>query len=433
MKIFKDIYEELSYKFKYLPELKPDNIKQRYFGFSDAIIDDDFVHDLSPERYTFYLDFQKALKNPEELKDIIYEYKLIKNDKREENKIVGKIVDKLNQLSVITDPNILNDNEKYIAKKNQLRENETAEITERLKNTIGQEISSDRNVVMNDNINRILETTFSNQQGGEYDVNDDNKPANVYDKYQDILKYLEKPEEQQTSGVYPGYSKKQYKENVGKIQNKFENQSLLHQYRNKLKNAYNDESADNKVRAQKLKDIVSEIESNDVTNIHQLDLTKEDKLVFIAITFIIRQIVLWLLDWSLTTNFVVNFTSAFMLYIVIYTLLLLLIMAIVNITYNLPVLNLYTEKHSIFTSIASTLYYFYLIPGNEFNDSYRIIFHLGLMYFIVSIAFLVKEKDKVNKDSLSYDYTEKKKIIRVIGDFTLIIWTFTSILAMYMI
>lgn len=432
MKIFKDIYEELSYKFKYLPELKPDNIKQRYFGFSDVIIDDDFIHDLSPERYTFYLDFQKALKNPEELKDIIYEYKLIKNDKREENKIVGKIVEKLNQLSVITDPNILNDNEKYIAKKNQLRQNETEEITTRLKNTLAQDISSDGNIAMNDKIERILNTTFSDQRGGDYDVSDDNKPANVYDKYQDILKYLEKPEDQ-TSGVFPGYSKKQYNENIGKIQSKFENQSLLNKYRNKLKKAYQDESADNKVRAQKLKDIVSEIESDSLKNIQQLDVSKEDKLVFIAITFIIRQIVLWLLDWSLTSNFVVNFTSAFMLYIVIYTLLLLLIMAIVNITYNLPVLSLYTEKHSIFTSIASTLYYFYLIPGNEFNDSYRIIFHLGLMYFIVSIAFLVKEKDKVNKDSLSYDYTEKKKIIRVIGDFTLIIWTFTSILAMYMI
>ena len=431
MKIFKDIYEELSYKFKYLPELKPDNIKQRYFGFSDFVIDDNFVHDVSPERYTFYLDFQKALKDPEELKDIIYEYKLIKNDKREENKIVGDIVDKLNQLSVITDPRILNDESAYIAKKDQLRKNEMTEITNRLKNTIGQEMSSDGNG-MNERINKILETTFTDKQdGGQYDVND-NEEVNVYKKYQDILKYLEKPEEK-TSGVFPGYSKKKYNENINKIQGKFENQSLLHQYRNKLHAAYKDEGVDNKVRAQKLKDIISDIENNNLTTIHQLNLSKEDKLVFIAITFIIRQIVLWLLDWSLTTNFVVNFTNAFMLYIVIYTLLLLLIMAIVNITYNLPIINLYTDKHSLFSNIGSTLYYFYLIPGNEFNDSYRIIFHLGLMYFIVSIAFLVKEKDKVNHDSLSYDYTEKKKIIRVIGDFTLIIWTFTSILAMYMI
>jgi len=305
------------------------------------------------------------------------------------------------------------------------------EITNRLKNTIGQEMSSDGNG-MNERINKILETTFTDKQdGGQYDVND-NEEVNVYKKYQDILKYLEKPEEK-TSGVFPGYSKKKYNENINKIQSKFENQSLLHQYRNKLHAAYKDEGVDNKVRAQKLKDIVSDIENNNLTTIHQLNLSKEDKLVFIAITFIIRQIVLWLLDWSLTTNFVVNFTNAFMLYIVIYTLLLLLIMAIVNITYNLPIINLYTDKHSLFSNIGSTLYYFYLIPGNEFNDSYRIIFHLGLMYFIVSIAFLVKEKDKVNHDSLSYDYTEKKKIIRVIGDFTLIIWTFTSILAMYMI
>ena len=474
--MFKDIYEELSYKFKHLPELKPQHLKTRIN--SSALIDDDFVHEISPERYSFYIEFQKALKDPDVLKDLIYEYKMIKNDKEEENKIINKIVSKINQLYVVSNDNIINNTDEYVKEKNKLLQEESHEIGSRMKNIIGSEVSD------NDEVGNIIYSTFtdgkpsappmpsniavnlgnsdnSDNSGNSVNLgnsdnssNSENNPVakdksdksdksdnknmkggrrgggSLFDKYKKLLN--NESDELDTSNDKDPYKKKTYMNQINAIKQNFNDSNHLARYRKTLKNAY-DEKTSNKIKAQKLKDIVSDIENDEIMTIDNLKISKEDKLVFIGVTFVIRQIVLWLLDWALITNFVTNFTKSFMLYIFIYTLLLLIIVAVVNITYNMPILDLYTGSHGIFTSLASTFYYFYFIPGNELRNSFRILFHLGLMYFIVAIALLVKEREHAHKDGLSYDYVEKKRILRVVSDFTLIIWIFTSILSMYIV
>jgi hypothetical protein len=441
--MFKDIYEELSYKFKHLPELKPHHLKTRIN--SSALIDDDFVHEISPERYSFYLEFQKALKDPDVLRDLIYEYKMIQNDKEEENKIINKIVSKLNQLYVVSDDNIINNTDEYVKEKNKLLKEESHEVGKRMKKIIGSEVSD------NDEIGDIIYSTFTEGKPSappmpsNIAVNSENQPVadksdnmnggrrgggSLFNKYKKLLN--NESEEIDTSNDKDPYKKKTYMNQINAIKQNFNDSNHLARYRKNLKNAY-DEKTSNKIKVQKLKDIVSDIENDEIMTIDNLKISKEDKLVFIGVTFVIRQIVLWLLDWALVTNFVTNFTKSFMLYIFIYTLLLLIIVAVVNITYNMPILDLYTGSHGIFTSLASTFYYFYFIPGNELRNSFRILFHLGLMYFIVAIALLVKEREHAHKDGLSYDYVEKKRILRVVSDFTLIIWIFTSILSMYIV
>jgi hypothetical protein len=111
---------------------------------------------------------------------------------------------------------------------------------------------------------------------------------------------------------------------------------------------------------------------------------------------------------------------------------MLLIVVIVNLTYNLPVKELYTGRHGVFTALASSLYYFYLKPGNQLKDSIRLIVHIGLMYFIVIVAILLKDKESKNDAVLDFDYSVKKNIKRVVSDFTMLIWLFTSVIAMYM-
>lgn len=441
--MFKDIYEELSYKFKHLPELKPHHLKTRIN--SSTLIDDDFVHEISPERYSFYLEFQKALKDPDVLRDLIYEYKMIQNDKEEENKIINKIVSKLNQLYVVSDDNIINNTDEYVKEKNKLLKEESHEVGKRMKKIIGSEVSD------NDEIGDIIYSTFTEGKPSappmpsNIAVNSENQPVadksdnmnggrrgggSLFNKYKKLLN--NESEEIDTSNDKDPYKKKTYMNQINAIKQNFNDSNHLARYRKNLKNAY-DEKTSNKIKVQKLKDIVSDIENDEIMTIDNLKISKEDKLVFIGVTFVIRQIVLWLLDWALVTNFVTNFTKSFMLYIFIYTLLLLIIVAVVNITYNMPILDLYTGSHGIFTSLASTFYYFYFIPGNELRNSFRILFHLGLMYFIVAIALLVKEREHAHKDGLSYDYVEKKRILRVVSDFTLIIWIFTSILSMYIV
>lgn len=96
-------------------------------------------------------------------------------------------------------------------------------------------------------------------------------------------------------------------------------------------------------------------------------------------------------------------------------------------------MDLYTGNHGIFTSMASSFYYFYLIPGSESKHLVRLGVHLGFIIFLTMIAILIKGNEEKNNEGLNYDYAVKRNIKRVINDFTMLLWIFTSIIAMYMI
>jgi hypothetical protein len=102
---------------------------------------------------------------------------------------------------------------------------------------------------------------------------------------------------------------------------------------------------------------------------------------------------------------------------------LLLITIIVNISYSD-----YDNKGNLYASIASSFYYFYFIPGN-YKDYFRIIVHIGIILSISAIAILIKNNEIKNND-INFDYTKKKNINKALNDISLIIWIFTSIVAM---
>ena len=89
--MYKDIFEELAFKFGNLADLKPDHVKSR-IQFFNNMLKEETVHNFNPSRYTFYMEFMKGLNNPDLLKNIIYETKLIKNNKEEESKIIQEII-----------------------------------------------------------------------------------------------------------------------------------------------------------------------------------------------------------------------------------------------------------------------------------------------------------------------------------------------------
>ena len=118
------------------------------------------------------------------------------------------------------------------------------------------------------------------------------------------------------------------KENLKKIKEKFHNNSLLHNYRDKLKFVLDTPSIDSKIKASKLRDILIEIEEDELTSINNIKISKEDKLVFIGITFLIRLLTLVMIDWALNTNFCVNFTQSYILYLILYSIFLLICICI---------------------------------------------------------------------------------------------------------
>ena len=405
----RSLMDELKYKFSYLNDLKPDNAKS--LVQSNNIVDDNFVHKINPTRFAFYQEFIREIqKNPELLKKIIYENKMIKHKKEDEDKMIENIVNNLEGLYRI--PEKTTD---YIADKNKKMDDENNNIVNQLKKIIlhGETLDSgfeyqENSPTIQNNKKKILEQTFvGGQEGTKLDTMKQNME-------------MEKNKEFET-----------YDDNIQKMETKFKDGAVLKKFSKKLSEVNDDEKLSGNDKAMKLKDIVSDIENDKFTTINSLNISKDDRLLFIGVTFLIRLVSLGIIDWSLSTNFVTSFTSAFILYIMIYSLFILLILIMVNVQYQVPISELYNSEHSLFTAISGSMYYFYMRPGYFFSSITRFIAHLGIMASITTIAILIKDKDQ-HKGNLNYNYAEKKRIRKSVHNFTLLMWVFTSSLAMYL-
>ena len=405
----RSLMDELKYKFSYLNDLKPDNAKS--LVQSNNIVDDNFVHKINPTRFAFYQEFIREIqKNPELLKKIIYENKMIKHKKEDEDKMIVNIVNNLEGLYRIPEKTT-----NYIAYKKKKMKDENENIVKQLEKIIslGETLDSgfeyqENSPTIQNNKKKILEQTFvGGQEGTKLDTMKQNME-------------MEKNKEFET-----------YDDNIQKMETKFKDGAVLKKFSKKLSEVNDDEKLSGNDKAMKLKDIVSDIENDKFTTINSLNISKDDRLLFIGVTFLIRLVSLGIIDWSLSTNFVTSFTSAFILYIMIYSLFILLILIMVNVQYQVPISELYNSEHSLFTAISGSMYYFYMRPGYFFSSITRFIAHLGIMASITTIAILIKDKDQ-HKGNLNYNYAEKKRIRKSVHNFTLLMWVFTSSLAMYL-
>ena len=404
----RSLMDELKYKFSYLNDLKPDDAKS--LVQSNNIVDDNFVHKINPTRFAFYQEFIREIqKNPELLKKIIYENKMIKHKKEDEDKMIENIVNNLEGLYKIPEKT-----EKYNDAKKKKMDHENDNIVKQLEKIIshgetldlGFEYQENSPTIKQDKERILKETFVGGQEGTKLDTM---KQDMKIEKKKDL---------------------KKYKENIQKMETKFKDGAVLNKFSKQLSEVNDNEEPDN-VKAMKLKDIVSDIENDKFTTINSLNISKDDRLLFIGVTFLIRLVSLGIIDWSLSTNFVTSFTSAFVLYIMIYSLFILLILIMVNVQYQVPISELYNSEHSLFTAISGSMYYFYMRPGYFFSSITRFIAHLGIMASITTIAILIKDKDQ-HKGNLNYNYAEKKRIRKSVHNFTLLMWVFTSSLAMYL-
>jgi hypothetical protein len=262
----------------------------------------------------------KGLQDPEVLKNVIYESNLIKVKKEDESKIINEIVAKVNQLHSVHDKNIMKNDQLYQRYRAEKVKKEDEQLTKRLVKVM--ETYNDKPDT-NNAVNGILEKTFNNgkpissseseqsgQKGGAIDITEKD---NALLEAKQILANLENDNSRE---------KENYLTKIHKLKEKFNNDSLLVNYRDRLKAVLDAPTGDDKLKAQKLQDIIYEIEDNEATSINVLQLSKQDILVFIGLTFLIRLISLQIIDWALTSNFVVSFPQAYSLYIGIYCILI---------------------------------------------------------------------------------------------------------------
>ena len=424
-------WQQLQLKFQNLEEMKPaDYVSQR---MSLDLLNDDVVSNFNQDRYRFYIELNKIFnENAELFKRMISEKRSIENRMKVKEEIIDKIVKEYNKIFAITDKAAFEHPEIYNM---QLEELKTTE-----GETLIDILSSQLDAYMNETSDKkkILEEKFAlkggggtRRGGGEGEPPKDrySEISKLENEKQETEKKIENVKLEEENKIY------KLKQNLVTAKDKYENNGVLSQYTDKL-NLVLDSSDPNPVKTKKARDIINEINDDTSNGISSMKITKEDKLVFIGITFLIRLVSLSLIDWSLNTNFVVTFKQAFLLYIFLYSVFILLFVVIVNTTQSIPIFEAYSSKSSVLSSISSisnALYFFYLIPGQEFESGTRIMIHLGVMYFITMIALILNQYDNMDahaKENIRYDYTYKKHIRDKLNTFTLGTLILLSFIAM---
>ena len=192
----------------------------------------------------------------------------------------------------------------------------------------------------------------------------------------------------------------------------------------------NQHNTDIKNLDDKIKKKIIEFENDPENTFNYLELTLEDRLVFIITTFFIRYLSLILIQWSVDINIIKSFEEGFFYYAVIYLAIFWFIILFVNIDNTTKVD--YMNFDNFMNSIRSIFYYFYM--GT--NGITRLLVHSCIIcvLLIVPIILNIKkntyiEEENKDKDKDIISYEERKKLSKSLSLFTIFIWVLTSIIA----
>ena len=181
------------------------------------------------------------------------------------------------------------------------------------------------------------------------------------------------------------------------------------------------------------KNIIQRIKNfeNDPKNpLEELELTFDDRIVFIIATFFIRYITIIMVQWCIDINIIKTFYEGFIYYAVIYITIFWFIVLFINIDNSFDVK--YMNFNGIINSIRTLFYYFYM--GT--NGISRLLIHTSLIMILIIIPIILNIKNKAEfKDEEQIEiikilnYDERKQLSKSLSLFTMFIWLFTSIIA----
>ena len=181
---------------------------------------------------------------------------------------------------------------------------------------------------------------------------------------------------------------------------------------NRIWNQYiKDIKRNTKIRKEVDSDFYNSIKRNDLNPEVVLDISSTDKIIFIILLFVIRQLSLYICEYLLNNNNLTQFKYLLFMYSVLYIIILFGFLIFINMDdYKLRILFNYLNLHINGANIFSHITLF-------------ILFILIIYYFIYSVDSNIKNR---NTDELTeeekIDYKYKLDII------TLIIYVFSSII-----
>lgn len=170
----------------------------------------------------------------------------------------------------------------------------------------------------------------------------------------------------------------------------------------------NASTGDKTVEANK---IISQYENDPIASPEHEKITVTDRIIFIAMTFIVRSVCLHLVEWAASTYMVKSFQSAFGLYLMCYLALFVIWAILVN------------ASNSLFFRML-----FYYI-NTESNGYGRIIVHLLVLLILVPIPLIVHERGFQTTQE-EYTFEKRRKTVTILSNFTFVLWLITSIIAL---
>jgi hypothetical protein len=190
---------------------------------------------------------------------------------------------------------------------------------------------------------------------------------------------------------------------------------------------YMDKYNDGDINNDEIKYRLAQFENDPENPLKQLEITFDDRLVFIIATFFIRYISLILIQWSIDINVIKSFEEGFLYYAIVYLSILWFIIFFVNIDSAFQVD--YMNFDNIMNSIRSLFYYFYM--GT--NGITRLFIHTFLICILLVIPIILNikktnEYDDDKKDNI-LDFEQRKKLMKTLSLFTIYVWILTSIIA----
>ena len=384
-------------------------------SFADYLIDDIDLKKMEPERFNYYKDLIAIFnKRPQILYNILKKYYRIQDLKEKEKPHINK----LSYYGEGDDGINLREFEELMKNNNNGNfQNIVEELFEKMKSkvsdirdtgsvNVGVQGYQDGGV---DNKDVYKESKFRSVLKKDYGItNLDNLNQPIYVPKRDV----DNDDNRDQDDRYK-YMKKRY-----------ETQHKLVDIGEKI-----DKFNDGDLNTTDIKYDIKNFENDPYNPLKELDISFDDRLVFIFSTFFIRYITLVLVKWSIDINIIKTFEEGFYYYAAIYLTIFWFIVLFVNID-NSTQVN-YMNFDDFMNSIRSVFYYYYM--GT--NGITRLFIHSALIVVLLMIPVILNirkknefEEDEENTSNI-LNYEERKKLIKSLSLFTIYIWILTSIIA----
>lgn len=383
-------------------------------SFADYLIDDIDLKKMAPERFNYYKDLIAIFnKRPQLLYNILKKYYRFQDLKEKEKKHINK----LSYYGEGDDGLNIREFQELMSEDN--KQNKIKDIATELFKKMKVEVTKMTEGGGSNEINIKGE-----KKGGNPDANyKESKFRNVLKKDYGITNLDNLSE--------PIYVPKAVGENAGEKNAINNNMKKRYETQNKLVDIGEriDKFNDGDLNTTDIKSDIKRFENDPDNPLKELEITFDDRLVFIFSTFFIRYITLVLVKWSIDINIIKTFEEGFYYYAAIYLTIFWFIVLFVNIDNSTQID--YMNFDDFMNSIRSVFYYYYM--GT--NGVTRLFIHSALIVILLMIPVILNirkknefEEDEENTSNI-LNYEERKKLIKSLSLFTIYIWILTSIIA----